>query len=344
LYKKIYIEAMSINFLEGKYMKTSIIVASIVLIVIAVGVTGLYMTGYFTPPTTIRVGYLQGDLHQLALQVAIAEGYFTQRGLNVTLFQYPSGPTLMQHFVAGELDFAYVGVPPALQARASAIVTPNATQLPVVIASANQEGSAVVVNSAKIPTLAALNGSHIGTPGVGTIQDVLLDIYANDHNIIINKFPSTNAQLVTQFQANLFDGFIAWEPTPSLGVLQANGSILLTSHDILPNHQCCVVVVSDKFLVNHTDIVAKFVDAHNAAMDFINTNPIVAKQVGVNYTGLSADVINLAFSDVVYNKTVNVDSIRTFLIAKIQLGQITTVSMSQVDSFMSGFISTEYIH
>jgi hypothetical protein len=90
--------------------------------------------------------------------------------------------------------------------------------------------------------------------------------------------------------------------------------------------------------------VAKFVDAHNAAMDFINTNPIVAKQVGVNYTGLSADVINLAFSDVVYNKTVNVDSIRTFLIAKIQLGQITTVSMSQVDSFMSGFISTEYIH
>jgi NitT/TauT family transport system substrate-binding protein len=206
LYKKIYIEAMSINFLEGKYMKTSIIVASIVLIVIAVGVTGLYMTGYFTPPTTIRVGYLQGDLHQLALQVAIAEGYFTQRGLNVTLFQYPSGPTLMQHFVAGELDFAYVGVPPALQARASAIVTPNATQLPVVIASANQEGSAVVVNSAKIPTLAALNGSHIGTPGVGTIQDVLLDIYANDHNIIINKFPSTNAQLVTQFQANLFDG------------------------------------------------------------------------------------------------------------------------------------------
>ncbi|MDD1764807.1 MAG: ABC transporter substrate-binding protein, partial [Candidatus Methanomethyliaceae archaeon] len=106
-------------------MKTSIIVASIVLIVIAVGVTGLYMTGYLTQePTTIRVGYLQGDLHQLALQVAVAEGYFTHNGLNVTLYQYPSGPTLMQHFSAGELDFAYVGVPPALQERASAIVNP----------------------------------------------------------------------------------------------------------------------------------------------------------------------------------------------------------------------------
>jgi NitT/TauT family transport system substrate-binding protein len=325
-------------------MKTSVIVATIALIVIVVGAVGVYMSGILTPPATIRVGYLQGDLHQLSLQVAIAEGYFTSRGLNVTLYQYPNGPTLMQHFSAGELDFAYVGVPPALQERASAIVNPNATQLPIVIGSANLEGSAIVVDTTKIPNVAALNGSHIGTPGVGTIQDVLLDIYSTEHHIIINKFPSTNAQLVTQFQADLFDGYIAWEPTPSLGVLQANGTVLLTSKDILPNHQCCVVVVSDKYFAKHPDVVTKFVEAHNAAMDFINNNPTVAKQVGVNYTGLSADVINIAFNDVTYNKTVNVDSIRTFLVAKILLGQITTVNASEVDSFMSGFISSEYVH
>jgi NitT/TauT family transport system substrate-binding protein len=326
-------------------MKTSIIVVAVVLIV-AIGILGgLYVTGYFNPaPTNIRIGYLQGDLHQLSLQVALSQGYFTQRGLNVTIYQYLSGPTLMQAFVAGNLDFAYVGVPPAMQAYASAIVNPNATQYPIIIGSVNQEGSALVVNPGKIESLAQLNNSVIGTPGIGTIQDVLLSIYATDHNLTITHYPSTNPQLVQQFEVGTFNGFIAWEPTPSQGVILANGTELLTSHDILPNHQCCVLVVSDKYLTAHPDVVSKVVDAHNAAMDFIATNPTQAKQIAINYTGLSAQIINMAFNDVLYSKTVNVDSIRTFLIAKIQLGQITTVNMSQVDSFLSGFISSQYVH
>ena len=326
-------------------MKTIYIVAAIALIVVAGVLGGLYVTGYFNPQTAnIRIGYLQGDLHQLSLQVAVAQGYFTQRGINVTMYQYSSGPTLMQHFVAGELDFAYVGVPPSMQAYASAIVNPNATYLPIIIASANQEGSAVVVNPDEISSLSELNNSIIGTPGIGTILDVLLSIYSTAYNLSITHYPSTNAQLVQQFEAGSFDGYIAWEPTPSQGVIRANGTVILTSHDIMPNHQCCVLVVSSKFLASNASVVSKVVDAHNAAMDFIVANPTQAKQIAVNYTGLSAQIIDLAFNDVLYSKTVNVASIRTFLIAKIELGQITTVNLTQVDLFLSGFISSQYVH
>lgn len=330
------------------YMKTSIIVVAVVLIVVVGVLGGLYVTGYFNPtPANIRIGYLQGDLHQLSLQVAQSQGYFTQRNLNVTIYQYLSGPTLMQAFVAGDLDFAYVGVPPAMQAYASAIVNPNATQYPIIIGSVNQEGSALVVNPDVIESLAQLNNSIIATPGIGTIQDVLLSIYATANNLTITHYPSTNPQLIQKFETHnpvIIDGFIAWEPTPSQGVILANGTVLLTSHNILPNHQCCVLVVSDKYFAAHPDVVSRMVDAHNAAMDFIAANPTQAKQVAINYTGLSADIINMAFNNVLYSKTVNVDSIRTFLIAKIQLGQITTVNMSQVDSFLSGFISSQYVH
>jgi NitT/TauT family transport system substrate-binding protein len=239
-------------------MNKSIIVAFVALIVLIGAVGSLYAMGYFnTQPqqqTTIRVGYLQGDLHQLSFQVALSEGYFNQSGITVVKIQYPSGPAMMQALVSGDLDFGYVGVVPAMQAYATASTSSNATNAPIVIGSANQEGSAIVVNPNQITSISQLNGTTIGTPGVGTIQDLLLTLFAQQHNLTITKYPSVNAHLVEQFETNVFNGYIAWEPTPSQGVIQANGSVLATSHDILPNHQCCVLVVTSKYQIGRAHV------------------------------------------------------------------------------------------
>jgi len=323
-------------------MKTSIIVVGIVLIVIAVGVAGLYMTGYFTPQPTIRIGYLTGDLHQLPLHVAIANNYFKQNNLNITTYEFINGPTLMQHFVAGELDFAYVGAPPAITARANAMASGNASYLPVVVSSVNLEGSALVVNPNTIESVTDLNGKRIGTPGAGTIQDIMLRIYMANNNLTLDKYPSSIANLPLQFGTGEIDGFIGWETAPSIAVINFSASVLLTSHDMMPNHQCCVLVVSSKFLAEHPDIVTKVVSVHNSAEDFINAHPTEAKQIAANYTGLSMSIIDMAFSRIVYNKTVNVDSITTFVENMIQLNVITTLNASQVDSFVSGFVDTNY--
>jgi NitT/TauT family transport system substrate-binding protein len=324
-------------------MKTSIIVAVIVLIVIVGGVAGLYMMGYFTPaPTTVRIGYLTQDLHQLALHVAIANNYFVQNSIKVETYEFVNGPTLMQHFLAGELDFAYVGAPPAITARANAMSSGNVTYLPVVVGCVNLEGSALVVNPSIIKSVDDLNGKKIGTPGSGTIQDIMLSMYMTEHNLNLTKYPSTISNLPLQFSRGEIDGFIGWEPAPSIAVINFSASILLTSHDIMPNHQCCVLAVSSKFLADHPDIVTKVVNIHNSAQDFINANPTEAKQIAANYTGLSMPVIDLAFSHIIYTKTVNVDSIKTFVSSMIQLGVIKTLNASQVDSFVSGFVDTQY--
>jgi NitT/TauT family transport system substrate-binding protein len=332
-------------------MKTSIIVAVIALIVVAGGTLGaLYYTGYIFPsqPTqnvTVTVGYLNGDLHNLSLHVAVAEGYFAERGIQVQLIGYPNGPTLMQSFVKGDLDFAYLGVVPAMTARANALIAANASNLylPVVIGSVNQEGSEIVVNPS-ITSISQLNGTTIATPGVGTIQDLLLTLFEQENNITVTKLPSTNAQLINQFKQNEFTGFISWEPTPSVAVAQDNGTIIATSHTIFPDHQCCVLVVSDKFLAANPEVVSEFVAAHNEAMDLINSNPALVQAIAVNYTGLSASIIANAYSNVLFNKTVNVASINTFMDDEISLGIITTINSSQVDSFMNGFIDSQYVH
>jgi len=323
-------------------MKTSIIVVGIVLIVLVVGVAGLYMTGYFTPTTKIRIGYLTGDLHHLALHVAIANNYFDQSGLKIELYEFINGPTLMQHFVAGELDFAYVGTPPAVTGRANAMSSGNVSYLPVVVGCANLEGSALVVNPNVITSVADLNGKRIGTPGSGTIQDIMLSIYMVNHNLTLTKYPGSIANLPLQLGRGEIDGFIGWETAPSIAVINFSASVLLTSHDMMPNHQCCVFVVSSKYLAEHPDIVTKVVNVHNSAQDFINAHPTEAKQIAANYTGLSMSVIDMAFSRIVYTKTVNVDSIKTFVSNMIELNVIKTLNASQVDSFVSGFVDTRY--
>lgn len=321
----------------GENMKKSTIVLSVILLVLIVSAGMYVIPSMFYEKEKIRIGYLTGDLHHLALFIAIANNYFAEKGLEVELYEYVNGPTLMQHFLAGELDFAYVGTPPALTARASGIGTNN-PNLPVVIGSGNVEGSALVVNPNTIKSINDLNNKKIATPGTGTIQDVLLTIFTNANNIKLTKYPGRIADLVLQYGKGEIDGFIGWEPYPSLAIYQYNASVLLTSHDIMPNHQCCVLVTTEKIFSTRPDLVAKVLSVHNAAIDFILNNPIAAKNIAVNRTKLPEPVVEMALSRIKFTKTVNVDSIKTFLSEMINLGMIKNVDKNQIDEFIKDFV------
>ncbi|MEM2259528.1 MAG: ABC transporter substrate-binding protein [Candidatus Methanomethylicaceae archaeon] len=318
-------------------MKKSTIVLLIILLVLIISVSVYVIPSIFHEKEKIRIGYLTGDLHHLALFVAIANNYFAEKGLEVELYEYVNGPTLMQHFVAGELDFAYVGTPPALTARASGIGTNN-PYLPVVISSGNVEGSALVVNPDIIKSISDLNNKKIATPGTGTIQDILLTIYANKNNIELTKYPGRIADLVLQYGRGEIDGFIGWEPYPSLAIYQYNASILLTSHDIMPNHQCCILVTTEKIYNTRPDLVAKVVSVHNTAIDFILNNPIAAKNIAINKTKLPEQVVEMALSRIKFTKTVDVESIKTFLSEMISLGIIKNIDKNQIDVFIKDFV------
>jgi NitT/TauT family transport system substrate-binding protein len=119
----------------------------------------------------LRLGYIAKDLHQLALHVAVKEGYFEKAGLvegvNLSLRPYPNGVAIMQAFSAGELDAAYLGAAPALLKSVN-------DRVPIaVVGGANQEGSALVVR-AGIESVDDLAGLRVAVPQVGTVQHVLL--------------------------------------------------------------------------------------------------------------------------------------------------------------------------
>jgi NitT/TauT family transport system substrate-binding protein len=121
----------------------------------------------------IRLGYIDGDLHNLGVYVAIKEGYFEQIGLipdkNIHFLKFRNGLTITNALKQREVDAATFGMTPLLRYR----VNDNAKVY--VINGLNSGGTSLVVRAdSDIHSIDDLNGGIIATPGFGSIQDVIL--------------------------------------------------------------------------------------------------------------------------------------------------------------------------
>jgi len=132
------------------------------------------------PDDPVRVGFLKSDIHELAQWVAQnrtvgggAKSLFETYGVKVVnasaVGGYSSGPEEMDKFAAGEVDIGYLGCAPAIQKHL------NAQVHTVIVAQANSEGSAIVVEAgAGIESIDDLQNKTIAVPSTGAIQFVLL--------------------------------------------------------------------------------------------------------------------------------------------------------------------------
>jgi ABC-type nitrate/sulfonate/bicarbonate transport system substrate-binding protein len=63
---------------------------------------------------SITVAAINGDIHQIAIQVAVAKGYFTEYGLTVTLnTNSSSGGEVIGLLISGDVKIGFLGAPPA---------------------------------------------------------------------------------------------------------------------------------------------------------------------------------------------------------------------------------------
>ncbi len=240
------------------------IIAIIVAIVAIVALGAFFLTG---GGETVTIGYLPSD-HDAALFVADAQGQFASNGINTKLVQFNNGGDLMTAMASGDVDVGYVGITPVLASIEKGV--------PVkVISAAQTDGSGLVVSkNSGISSVYDLAGKSIATPGEASIQYMLLQYYLEQNGMSLKdvkvssmKVPSMNDALKT----NKIDGMITFEPYVTIA--EKNGATVLAgSQDILPNHPCCVVVASDKFLEEHPNETNTIIDVHKNATDFINNN------------------------------------------------------------------------
>lgn len=140
------------------------------------------------PDSPIRLGFLKGDIHQLAQAVAKdtdvlgnGKSLYESYGLNVENAigaPFANGGAVMDAFAGGYVDIGYLGSPPAILKHLNTEVDTT------VIAQVNSEGSAIVVDAdSGITDIAGLAGKTIAHPGESSIQFLLLKVVLQNEGL-----------------------------------------------------------------------------------------------------------------------------------------------------------------
>jgi len=315
--------------------------AGLMIVLLVLGLYySLYVLDVSPESNKLRVGHLLADqLHQPGWVIADEMNYFAEEGFDVIHSEYPYGSIEMEHFAAGELDVAYVGVVPFLSARAAGVDI-------IAIASSNTEGSSLVV-AQEIQNVQDLTGKTIGSPGIGSIQDYMLDKIMADYNVTFNVHRASVTLLKEKFSMGEIDGYIAWEPHATRAVLEniREAHVLFTSNEILEGHQCCVVAVRGDWVREKPDVIEKIIKIHTKSMKWVLEHSEEAQNLIASYSGLSIELIEAAYPIVQYPYPpfVDVESCKVMLQGQIDAGKIKGEDVPNIDEFIMKALDNSFV-
>ncbi|MBA2882785.1 NitT/TauT family transport system substrate-binding protein [Desulfosalsimonas propionicica] len=292
-------------------------------------------------PVSVRMAYLQNDIHHLAFWVAEEEDIFADEGVIIdTVGAFRAGPEIMSAFASGDLDMAYVGQSPATVGFA------NKAADVVVVAQVNTEGTAIVIkkqDAANFESLQDLAGKTIAIPGHATVQEAILlkglkkvGLSRKEIHLMVLKPPD----MIGSLRTGQIDAFIAWEPYPAKAITSGVGKMLAASKKLWPEHPCCVLVVEKSFMKAHPRIVERTIQAHAKATQYVCHHPDKAAQIAVKYTGMDELTIRKAMQNVHFTTELNIEDAKEYVNFLSELGYI---QKQDPEAFIRNFIRLDLL-
>jgi NitT/TauT family transport system substrate-binding protein len=235
-------------------------------------------------PVTLRLGYFPNLTHATPI-VGIKKEFFSKalgKNVKIETKTFNAGPEATEALLSHAIDATYIGPNPTVNAWQK-----SRKQGIKVIAGAASGGVAFVVK----PTINGpedLKGKKIATPQLGNTQDVALRYWLKQHGLTATKegggdvqvVPQANADTVTAWGTGAIDG--AWIPEPFASrLVGAGGKVLVDERDLWPDGKFVItnLIVDQKFLKAHRDVVKNLVAGQVDANAFINANPDESQQV-----------------------------------------------------------------
>nr|WP_202450902.1 aliphatic sulfonate ABC transporter substrate-binding protein [Streptomyces sp. SID4948] len=231
----------------------------------------------------VRIGYFPNLTHATAL-VGLKEGFF-QKELGATKIKqatFNAGPAEIEALNAGSIDIGWIGPSPAINGYTKS----DGGDLRIISGSASG-GVKLVVNPKKIKTLADVKGKKIATPQLGNTQDVALlawiksrgwKVDAESGKGDVSVIRTDNKITPDAYKSGSIDG--AWVPEPTASKLVSEGAkVLLDESTLWPDQKFVItnVIVSQKFLSAHPDVVEAVLRGSVKTNAWINANSDQAK-------------------------------------------------------------------
>lgn len=194
-----------------------------------------------------------------------------------------------------------------------------------------------------IQSIDDLNGKTIAIPGKATVQDFLLQRFLRDNNITATTIIVGPPEMIQTLESGGIDGFIAWEPYPARAVVEGEHMLLVTSREIWPHHPCCVLAVQKEYLAENKDVVLAVLASHMRATAFILENPQEAIRIGVDFTGMSEEVVSQAVQTIEYVYEPNYAGIKDYLEQLLEMEYVSSDDVGDMDTFLGEFVNSQLI-
>ncbi len=277
--------------------------------------------------TVVRVGAFPNISHPQAM-VGKANGWFEKAmGSNVKVewTSFNAGPSAIEALFAGAIDMAYVGPNPAI----AGYVRSNGQALRIIGGACSGGVALVVRKDAGINSPQDFHGKRVASPQLGNTQDVALrswllsqGLKTTDKGGDVQVMPMANPDQLTLFLRKQLDASWAPEPWATRLIQEGNGRLFLDERDLWPQHQFVItnLIVSQKFLSLHPDLVKNWLAANVELTDWINQhtaesksllNAQIQKETG---KALPASVLDEAYARI----QVTYDPLRTTLLKSAQ--------------------------
>jgi len=286
-------------------------------------------------PVTVSLGFQTNITHAPAL-IGLKEGFFTKAfGSAATLkaTAFSTGTQETTALLAGQLDAAYVGPNPAINAWQKS----GGTAIKVVSGAAT--GGASVVVTKGITSAAQLRGKTLATPSLGNTQDVALRYWLKQNGLATSatgggdafiKPTTPNSAAVLEFKSGQIAG--GSEPAPyDVEMVRDGGTVLVSEPGVTT-----LLVVTQSFLAAHPAIVEDLIKAQIQANDFIKSSPAAA-QVAANaelaaYTGkaLTPGVVAASFKEITFTNDPDTASLTSDAAQAVSLGLLKPVNLSGI--------------
>jgi NitT/TauT family transport system substrate-binding protein len=278
---------------------------------------------------TVRLGLLEN-------LIGLKEGFFTKDlGSAGTLkpTAFSTGTEETTALLAGQLDAAYVGPNPAINAWQKS----GGTAIKIIAGAAT--GGASIVVAKGITSAAQLKGKSLATPSLGNTQDVALRYWLKQNGLtttatgggdVFVKPTTPNSAAVLEFKSGQIAG--GSEPAPYDVEMVADGGTVLFSETGVTT----VLVVTQTFLSAHPAVVADLLKAQIQANDFIKNNPAAAQQDAnaelAEYTGkaLKASIVAAAWKEITFTDDPDASSLTTDASEASSLGLVKPVNLSGI--------------
>jgi len=232
------------------------------------------------------------------------------------LYQFQNGPAIVQALLAGQLDVAYLGIGPAMVARAKgADIKVVASDIVEQISMVALGKLAPYFKNGDAKTAFARFKAATGRKAVistfprGSVPETVLQYWLqkqlgmsrDEINANIDIIYQGTAQVQQSLMTDAVDGAAILEPVVSIVLdRRPDAKVVASGSAMFPHQPGAVLVVRESLIKQHPEVVKALVKAHIAATNELRNHPEKAEKAVGKYVGggrLPANIVLTALKN-----------------------------------------------